>query len=55
MPNQYTKKLIRIGKTGLGIIIPVSWIRYYNLEYGDSVKVVTNGTVEIRIIKEKNR
>jgi len=48
MPSKEIRKLVRIGDTSYAVIIPRPWIRYYNLKYGDSVEVITNGSVEIK-------
>ena len=52
MPHKETRKLTRIGKSSLGVILPISWLRYYNLKYGDSVEVISNGSIEIRLKKK---
>lgn len=53
MPHKNFRKLIRIGNTSLGVIIPKSWLKYYDLKYGDSLEVISNGSIEIRSIKRQ--
>jgi len=47
MPHKNIRKLTRIGANSLGVILPKDWLRYYNLEYGDHVEVISNGKIEI--------
>ncbi|GAG28288.1 unnamed protein product [marine sediment metagenome] len=53
MPHKETRKLIRIGDSSYGIILPISWLRYYNLKHGDRVEIISNGSVEIRPKRNK--
>jgi antitoxin component of MazEF toxin-antitoxin module len=53
MPHIENRKIIRIGKTSLGIILPKAWLRYFFLQAGDEVEIVSNGTIIIKPI-EKN-
>lgn len=48
MPHKENRKLIRVGKSSFGVILPRAWLRYYDLKYGDSVEVVSNGSIEIK-------
>ncbi|MDD3792992.1 MAG: hypothetical protein PHY74_07660 [Candidatus Bathyarchaeota archaeon] len=32
MPQTENRKIIRIGKTSLGVILPKAWLRYFALE-----------------------
>jgi len=52
MPHKNNRKLIRIGYSSLGIIIPRSWLRYYGLKYGDKIEIISNGTIEIKPLKK---
>jgi len=47
MPHKELRKIVRIGNVSLGVILPKSWVDYYNLKYGDKVKVISNGSVKI--------
>ena len=53
MSHKNLRKIIRIGNTSFGVILPKDWLRFYNLSYGDSVEVVSDDTVVIKPI-EKN-
>jgi bifunctional DNA-binding transcriptional regulator/antitoxin component of YhaV-PrlF toxin-antitoxin module len=48
LPHKEFRKIIRVGDTSYAVIIPISWLRYYNLKYGDKVEVISNGSIEIR-------
>ena len=48
MPSKHIRKIVRIGNTSFGIIIPIEWLRYYNLGYGDHVEIISNGVVTIK-------
>jgi len=37
----------------LAVILPKSWLRYYNLEKGDKVVVIANNEVIIRPLQKK--
>ena len=46
-----TRKLIRVGNTSLGIILPKPWLVYNDLKYGDSLDVITDKDVTIKLNK----
>ena len=48
MGTKCTRKIIRIGHSSLAVIIPRNWLRYYNLQHGDQVDVLTNGSIQIK-------
>jgi bifunctional DNA-binding transcriptional regulator/antitoxin component of YhaV-PrlF toxin-antitoxin module len=48
MPQKENRKIIRIGKTSMGIILPKAWLRYFALNAGDKVEVITNGSVTVK-------
>ena len=52
MPHKDTRKIIRIGHTSFAVILPPSWLRYYNLGHGDRVEIVSNGSI---VIKPENK
>jgi hypothetical protein len=47
-PQTENRKIIRIGKTSLGVILPKAWLSYFSLQAGDKVEVVSNGYVTIK-------
>lgn len=49
------RKLIRVGNTSLGIIIPKPWLVYNELKYGDSLEVITDKNVIIKSTKQVSR
>jgi len=46
------RKIVRIGTTSLGVIIPKDWLEFKKIKYGDSVELTANGVVKIKPIKE---
>ena len=40
MGNKYQRKIIPVGKTSFGIIIPIAWFRYNNLKEGNKLDVI---------------
>ncbi len=52
MPHKQKRKLIKIGETSLAIIIPKAWLRYYKLDYGDDLDIISNGNIIIQKSKE---
>ncbi len=52
MPGLYKKKLIKFGSS-FGIILPQEWLRYWDLQQGDSVRMVTDHDIKISPILEK--
>ena len=55
MPHKNNRKIIRVGNTSFAVILPRSWLRYYDLGYGDSVEVISNGNVMIKPSKRRNQ
>jgi len=45
--------LVRIGGHSLGVIIPPSWLRYYRLQRGDVVEIISDDDLIIRPAAEK--
>ncbi|MBN1358045.1 AbrB/MazE/SpoVT family DNA-binding domain-containing protein [Candidatus Bathyarchaeota archaeon] len=48
MPQKENRKIVRIGKTSLGIILPKAWLRYFSINAGDEVEVISNGHITVR-------
>jgi antitoxin component of MazEF toxin-antitoxin module len=56
MPHKETRKLIRFGIQGsLGVILPRSWLRFYELKYGDEVNMVSNDKIIISPEKKEEK
>ena len=45
-------KLIRIGNTSLGVIIPKGYIDYYRLKRGDRVAIIATDVVTVKPLNE---
>jgi len=45
-------KLIRIGNTSLGVIIPKGYLDYNKLKPGDKVEVISTDIVTVKPLKE---
>lgn len=48
MPQKENRKIVRIGKTSFGIILPRAWLRYFDIAAGDQVEVISNGSVTVK-------
>ncbi len=51
MPTKDKRKIVRLGKTSLGVILPKGWLRYFDLKAGDEVEVITDGNVVVQPLK----
>ncbi len=49
MPLLVERKLFRIGEGGVAITLPKAWINYCHLQPGDTVEVVVDGDLTIRV------
>jgi bifunctional DNA-binding transcriptional regulator/antitoxin component of YhaV-PrlF toxin-antitoxin module len=47
MATKQTRKIIKIGTSSFGVIIPIGWLRFYELKHGDMVEVISNGNLTI--------
>ena len=47
MPHEEKRKIIKVGETSYAVILPKSWLRYYKLENGDYVKVISDSNIVI--------
>ncbi|MGB9841554.1 MAG: AbrB/MazE/SpoVT family DNA-binding domain-containing protein [Candidatus Bathyarchaeales archaeon] len=54
MPQKENRKIIRIGKTSMGIILPKAWLRYFALNAGDKVEVISNGHITVKPLAKIN-
>ena len=48
MPQRENRKIIKIGNTSLGVILPKAWLRYFSLNAGDEIEIVSNGHIVIK-------
>lgn len=48
------RKIIKVGNTSYGVILPIGWVRYYELAEEGEVEVISNGDVTIKPVGEKN-
>ena len=55
MPHEEIRKIIRVGETSYAVILPKAWLRFYKLTNKNYVEVVSNGTVTIRPLREKEK
>lgn len=51
IPHKQIRKIIKAGNTSFAVILPIAWLRYFDLGYGDKVEVISNGSVEIKPYK----
>jgi hypothetical protein len=54
MPHKNLRRIIKVGETSFGIIIPIGWLRYNNLKNGDKVEVISNGNIEIKLMEGRD-
>lgn len=49
MPLRMERKLFPIGEGGVAVTLPKAWINYHHLKPGDTVEVIVNGDLTIRV------
>ena len=52
MPILVERILFRVGEGSLAVTLPKTWVTYYNLQPGDTVEVIVNDGVHIRVKKD---
>jgi hypothetical protein len=45
--NTYTRKLTKVGRSGVALFLPISWVRGEKLQVGDFVELTEDGGVII--------
>jgi len=55
IPQIERRKIVRIGKTSLGVILPKPWLRYFSLDAGDEIEVLSNGSITVKPLTTKNK
>ena len=55
MPHEETRKIIKVGETSYGIILPRSWLRYYKLTNKDQLKVISNSNITIEPLQTQKK
>jgi antitoxin component of MazEF toxin-antitoxin module len=55
MPQKENRKIIRIGKTSMGVILPKAWLRYFSINAGDQVEVIINNQITIKPLTKSLR
>ena len=51
MPHMEFRKIIKVGESSFAVILPKSWLRYFDLDNDDKVEVISNSDVVIRPLK----
>ena len=54
MPHKENRKIIRIGETSLGIILPKAWLCYFSLHAGEEVEIISNGQIIVKPISKNS-
>ncbi|KSV16573.1 AbrB family transcriptional regulator [Dehalococcoides mccartyi] len=49
MPLLVERKLFKIGEGGFAVTLPKAWINYHRLKPGDTVEIVVDGDIIIRV------
>ena len=52
MPIQVERILFRVGEGSLAVTLPKAWVIYNRLKPGDTVEVIANDGVTVRIKKK---
>jgi len=52
MPIQVERILFRVGEGSLAVTLPKAWVIYNRLKPGDTVEVIVNDGVTIRVKKK---
>ena len=52
MPILVERILFRVGEGSLAVTLPKTWVTYHNLQPGDTVEVIVNDGVHIRVKKD---
>ncbi|MDP4280402.1 MAG: AbrB/MazE/SpoVT family DNA-binding domain-containing protein [Dehalococcoides mccartyi] len=56
MPLLVERKLFKIGEGGFAVTLPKAWINYHRLKPGDTVEVVVDGDIIIRVkVKQEEK
>jgi len=49
MPVSYERKLFKVGEGGIAVTLPKAWINYFRLKPGDTVEIIAEVDITIRI------
>jgi antitoxin component of MazEF toxin-antitoxin module len=52
MPIKVKRGLFKVGEYSLAVILPKAWVDYFELKPGDTVEIIANDELTIRIDKE---
>jgi len=52
MPIQVERILFRVGEGSLAVTLPKAWVIYNRLKPGDTVEVIVNDGVTVRVKKK---
>ena len=56
MPSRQVKKLVQAGYSGLAVVVPQHWAKYWELSKGDKIEVVCSGdTMTVVPVKIKKK
>jgi len=55
MPTIFERKLFKIGEGGIAITLPKAWVTYYGLKPGDSVELIIDSNLTIRVKKPEGK
>ena len=48
-------KIIKVGNSSYGIILPIDWIRFHQLSEHDSVELISDEVVKVTPLKIKKK
>lgn len=52
IPSKFEHKLVRIGESSVGVILPKAWLRYNEMKNGDIVELIANENVIVKPLKD---
>ncbi|MBN1188594.1 MAG: AbrB/MazE/SpoVT family DNA-binding domain-containing protein [Dehalococcoidales bacterium] len=52
MPIKVKRGLFKVGEYSLAVILPKAWVDYFELKPGDTVEIIANDHLTIRIDEE---
>ena len=47
MGQKTIRKIVKVGSNSYGIVLPIGWIRYNGLDFGDRLSIETNSDIKI--------
>jgi len=52
--HEHKRKIIKIGESSYGVILPIAWLRYNQMDEHSRVKVVSNDRIIISKCRDES-